>query len=99
MEAYVIIHPMSNLAEGIKWDLSDLYASPQDPSIEADLKKADARAIAFEKKYKKALERVLARKSKTLDVAGLLKEYKALATVMTRPMVYAHLYFAEKTDA
>ena len=42
----------ANFAKGITWDLSDLYASIQDAKIESDLKVAEEKARAFEKKYK-----------------------------------------------
>ena len=46
-----------NSASGVCWNLKDLYKSPKDPALEADLAKAEKRAIAFEKKYKGALKR------------------------------------------
>jgi oligoendopeptidase F len=39
-------------AETVRWDLSDLYASPTDPAIEAALGHALERARAFETAYK-----------------------------------------------
>ena len=37
-------------AAGVRWDLSDLYAGPDDPRIDADLDRALEQARAFEKR-------------------------------------------------
>ena len=34
-------------AEGVRWDLGGLYASPDDPQLEADLAEARRRAEVF----------------------------------------------------
>ena len=39
-------------AETVRWDLSDLYASPTDPKIEATLADSLERAKAFEAKLR-----------------------------------------------
>ncbi|MBI3252496.1 MAG: M3 family oligoendopeptidase [Candidatus Omnitrophica bacterium] len=79
----------TDFAKGVTWDLSPLYASIDDPKIEADLREAGALAAAFEKKYKPALS----------PLPGLLADYKKIVTLMTRPGVFSHLFFAEKTDS
>jgi oligoendopeptidase F len=84
--------PESPTAAGVRWDLSDLYASPEDPSLEKDLARSEELAKAFEAKYKPAF----ADPSK-LPLAALLADYKSLMTLMTRPGVYAFLLFAERT--
>ena len=69
-------------AEGIQWDLSELYVGPDDPRIEADLAEARGQAEAFARKYRGKLA------GKQLDGAALaqaLKEYEALAEVEHRP--------------
>ena len=43
---------VASYAKGITWNLADLYASPEDPKIEADLKFAEEKSVAFEKKFK-----------------------------------------------
>jgi oligoendopeptidase F len=62
-------------AEEIYWDLSDLYASPDDPRIEADMQEVDRRAQAFEKKYRG--------KVASLDVEGLLEAMQELEVIYT----------------
>src|SRR5438105_14041360 len=39
-------------AEDVRWNLTDLFASPDDPKIEATLERELERAKAFEAKYK-----------------------------------------------
>lgn len=82
-----------SFAKGVVWDLSDLYLSPEDPKLEADLKEAETQAQAFEAKYKPLFSNPT-----SLFLAALLADYKKLAELLTKPGVYAHLYFAEKTD-
>lgn len=86
----------TNFAKNIRWDLSDLYASAQDPKLAADLKTAESKALDFEKKYKPLLQ--TAGQNGRFPIAELLKDYKDLATLMTRLGVFAHLSFAEKTN-
>src|SRR5258708_939530 len=39
-------------ADGVAWDLSDLYSGPDDPKITADLEESLRRAQAFESTYR-----------------------------------------------
>jgi len=87
-----------NLAKGVKWDLRDLYASNGDPKILQDLDLARSKAQDFEKKYKPLFEATLQNTNGQLDLAELLKDYKAIITLVTKPAVYSHLSFAEKTN-
>ncbi|MBI3783546.1 MAG: M3 family oligoendopeptidase [Deltaproteobacteria bacterium] len=41
-----------NEAQGVRWDLSDLYSGPDDPQLEADLSAVLAEAQSFEKKFR-----------------------------------------------
>ena len=71
------------------WDLTDLYASPQAPEIERDLKAAAAQAAEFRRSYEGKL--------KDLDGAGLLKAilaYEVLQELMGKLMSYAQLAYA-----
>ncbi len=92
---------MSNsLAKGVCWDLTDLYSSIQDPKIEKDLELSGSKAADFEKKYKPLFEKLLTGENlASFPLAELLANYKELATLMTRPGVFAHLSFAGKTHA
>ncbi|MBF0254438.1 MAG: M3 family oligoendopeptidase [Candidatus Omnitrophica bacterium] len=89
-------------AAGISWDLSDLYASPDDPRIAEDLKSAEEAAIRFETSYRPPLEALSSSGADTNTapetLASLLREYKAIVEPLTRVVVFSHLRFAEKTD-
>jgi oligoendopeptidase F len=77
------------------WDLSDLYKSPDDPAIEADLSRAAADAEAFAAEY--------AGKLAALPGAGLaraMNRFEELDELLSRVMSYAQLLFsADSTDA
>jgi oligoendopeptidase F len=83
-------------ADGIRWDLGDLYKGIDDPAIEADLKESAQRASAFESKYRGKIA------CEGGPTAGLLlealREFESLCQVMDRPLIYAHLLHAGKTD-
>ncbi len=85
-----------NFAEGIRWNLADLYTSVQDPKITSDLKRAENLALDFEKKYKPFFEN--SQTAVKLPLAALLKDFKEIFTLTTRLGTFAHLAFAEKTD-
>lgn len=87
----------TSYAAGIRWDLSDLYTSIDDPKLLADLDRAEALAKDFEKSYKPSLE-AFAASGTPFDAAALLRDYKALLVPETKAGVFAHLSFAEKTD-
>src|SRR4030095_8192038 len=83
-------------AEGVQWNLAELYTGPDDPRIEADLVEAPTQAEAFAQKYRGKLA------DKQLDgtaLAQALKEYEALAEVEHRPSFYANLLFAADTQS
>jgi len=42
----------AELAAGVRWDLSDLYAGPEDPAIDADLDRAREQGKAFASRYR-----------------------------------------------
>lgn len=84
-----------NLAKGITWDLSDLYHSIDDPLIEADLALAESKAVSFEKKYNNLFQKPFDGQG---SLSSLIKDYKEIVTLMTKPGVFSHLSFAEKTN-
>ena len=77
------------------WDLSDLYASPTDPKLAADLDKAEAEARAFEAAH--------AGKVATMSgdaLAAAIAAYEAIEERLGRAMSYAQLVFsADAQDA
>jgi len=85
-----------NFAKGIRWDLSDLYASIHDPKIDADLKLALSKARNFEQKYKPSIQNLGPESVGGLQ--ALLKDLKAIALLTQKLGAFAHLQFAEKTN-
>ena len=61
-------------AEGVTWNLGDLYASGADPRLDADLDAADRRADAFAAAYRGKVAGLSAE-----EMADLLTEYEAIA--------------------
>src|SRR3954467_7114567 len=81
-------------AAGISWDLSDLYAGLDDPALERDLTEAQQRAEKFEKAYRGKI----APGPTSALLAKALTELEGLSEQMDRPLIYAHLVHAAKTD-
>jgi oligoendopeptidase F len=86
--------PERGPAAGVAWDLSDLYASPDDRRIEADLAASIAGAQAFAERHRGRVA--------MLDAAALaaaLDELEALQEPAYRAAAYAQLLFAGDTSA
>ncbi len=80
------------LAAGVRWDLSDLYAGPDDPRIEADLAQAQAAAQRFAERHRGGVGKLSA------DALALaLSELEALSELAARPASYAQLLFSADT--
>ena len=82
-------------AEGVRRDLGGLYASPDDPRLEADLAEARRRAEVFAQTYRGRIE------NGQVDGTALalaLAEYEAIAELQHRPAFYASLLFAADTQ-
>jgi oligoendopeptidase F len=76
-------------AEEVAWDLSDLYASGDDPRIESDFAEAEAATAAFrDRVYGK-----VATLSAT-ELADAIAEYERIESTATRALYYAHLSFS-----
>ncbi len=63
-------------AEGVTWNLGDLYASGSDPRLDADLDAADRRADAFAAAYRGRIGGLSAK-----ELAGLLAEYETIGDI------------------
>ncbi len=80
-------------AEKIKWDLSDLYKSIEDPALENDKKKVVQQANDFASDYKG--------KVAELDESGMkqaLREYEQLLETIGKIGAYAHLIWSTDTN-
>ena len=71
------------------WDLSDLYAAPDDPKLAADLDRAEAEARAFEKRLAGRLGGIAGD-----ALAQAIGEYEALWELLGRVTSYAGLVFS-----
>jgi oligoendopeptidase F len=80
-------------ARGVRWDLSDLYAGPDDPRLEADLREAAERTAAFAAAWR---GRVAGLSGSAL--AAALDDYEALQEPVARAGAYAGLLFAADTS-
>lgn len=86
----------ANSAAGVAWDLGDLYQGIDDPAIDKDLKNALKRARAFEKKYRGKIQSLKETRAKLLHKAVV--ELEDLFEQMDKPLIYAHLVHASKSD-
>ena len=79
-------------ASGVRWDLSDLYAGPDDPRIDADLDRAHARAREFAAHRRGEIASLDAR-----ELALAVDELESLQEPVARAGAYASLLFAADT--
>jgi oligoendopeptidase F len=89
------IRPTSS-ADGVAWDLADLYDAPDDSRINRDLDEARKRAQAFETAYRGKIDVPGGPAPALLREA--LQELESLSEQMDRPAVFAGLLHAAKTD-
>jgi len=85
----------SNSAEGIRWDLSDLFADPNDPHIESILKACLNQAAGFAEQFRPVMEKPMELTAAPLHQALVQLEtiYEALGRVGS----YASLLYAADT--
>jgi len=89
------LRPASS-ADGVAWDLADLYRDVADPRITQDLDRAMTRAQAFETAYRSRID-VAGGPSPALLLQAL-RELEGLYDLLDRPGVFAGLAHAAKTD-
>ncbi len=87
----------TNSAEGIKWNLSDLFASYEDPQIDATLKDCHTRAETFAARFRVAMEHPETLTTELLVAAlnELAQTYEALGRVGS----YSGLLYASDTTS
>jgi len=76
-------------AEEVAWNLSDLYASGDDPRIESDFAEAEAAAAAFRDRYYGKVANLSA-----ADLAEAIDERERIEAIATRTLYYAHMLFS-----
>lgn len=80
-------------AENIQWDLSDLYASPDDPGLKEDRKNLLDRADAFAEKYRGRVDQL-----SPSEFAQMLSEYEELVQTSGKIGSYSHLIWSTNTE-
>jgi oligoendopeptidase F len=86
----------SSSADGVRWDLDDLYHGVDDPRIQGDLDAAQQRAQAFETAYRGKINVPGGPSADLLHTA--LVELESLCEQMDRSATFASLLHAAKTD-
>jgi oligoendopeptidase F len=82
-------------AAGVAWDLSVLYAAPDDPRIDETLKSLEARAAAFDKTYRGTIYTAQGPAAQHL-LAGL-QEAESMADAAYRLSAFSRLLYAADT--
>ena len=80
-------------AEDVRWNLSDLFASPDDPEIEASLARELEHAKAFETKYKGHVATL-----EPKEFAAMMRELGDYEESAARPEVYAYMLHSQNTQ-
>ncbi len=82
-------------AEGVRWDLSDLFSSYEDPRIEATLNECLARAEDFTARFRPMMEQPADLTADALLLA--VKELEVISEALGRVGSYAGLLYASDT--
>jgi oligoendopeptidase F len=80
-------------AEHVEWDLSDLYAGPDDPRIEQDLAAAKAAAAAFRRRYAGRVGAL-----SPPELAAATAELEEISAAMRRIGLFGQLRFDADTS-
>jgi oligoendopeptidase F len=75
-------------AEDVAWDLSDLYAAPDDPKLEAEVAGAERAAAAFRERYHEGVVGLSA-----TELAAAIAERERIESALDRALSYAQLRF------
>ena len=79
-------------AEDVRWDLTELYASPTDPELEATLAAGLDDAKAFEADYKGKLASL-----KPAEFAAMMEHLEQMQDRLSKPSIYASLLHTQDT--
>jgi oligoendopeptidase F len=80
-------------AETVRWDLTDLFASPEDPKIEQTLTRELEHAKKFEKQYKGAVASL-----EPKAFAAMMRELAGYEESASKPEVYAYMLHSQNTQ-
>src|ERR1700675_3584924 len=81
----------ANSAEGIRWDLSDLFASHEDPRIEAALDECRTQAESFALKLRGKISRA---DLTATELLGALEELEEIEDTLSRAATYSSLLYS-----
>ncbi|HXH59998.1 MAG TPA: M3 family oligoendopeptidase [Fimbriimonadaceae bacterium] len=82
-------------AEGVRWDLSALFSSIDDPKIAKTWSALDRQADDFAAKYRGKVE---AGSLSPTELAGAIKELEGIVSEASKPANFSHLLFAADTS-
>jgi len=85
----------STSADGVEWDLTDLYEGPEDPNLEEDIKRSIQKAENFRKKYKGSIESA---ELSLKDFREAMEEYEDIFESINKISSFASLYHAMDTQ-
>ncbi len=85
----------SSSADGIRWDLSDLYAGPDVPKLEEDINESLKRADSFEEKYRGRLEKA---ELSPAEFREAIEEYEEIYETIAKAGSFASLHFSTDTQ-
>lgn len=89
-------HAHGSSADGVAWDLKDLYAGIDDAKLQKDLEQAHQRARDFEARYRGKID---VPGGPTVEcLAEAVAELESLSEQMDRPIIFASLVHAARTD-
>ncbi len=81
-----------------EWNLTDLYSSIDAPEFKADLDRAEAECLAFEKAYKGRLEELAGTSHGGQSLAEPVRRYEAIEDLLGRLVSYAGLTYSGNTQ-
>ena len=81
-------------AEGVRWNLTDFYQSPDDPQIAKDWETSTAQAQTFEQQYR---GKINSNDLTAETLATALSEYEKILELEYKPVIYAVLVFNADT--
>ncbi len=83
--------PMVQIGDLPEWDLDDLYKSPEDEQLEADLREAESRVSDFVQSCQGQLDALA---GKAGGLVAVIREYEALSDLLGKAGSYSGLLYA-----
>ncbi|MFW6144479.1 MAG: oligoendopeptidase F, partial [Candidatus Natronoplasma sp.] len=85
----------STSADGVEWDLTDLYESHEDPELEEGMEELIQKAERFRKKYKGKIEE---EELEPDELRVVIEEYEEIYELLGKIKSFASLYHAMDTQ-